>query len=752
MSTLNELIRARQANPVDATGMVATIAALKSGLADIGSNSVLDSQVNLNLESAATGQHTQVVQDALDKTLAVITSAREASRLFQNDAATGAPTYLTQESAAVQATLLATNPQAAMAATPATFQSLQGLNGSQGNVHTTAVGLSGSVESLNSRSMNLESYDNQTISANMVYTAAYNLFGARQDPFGEAFYPTVTLDPASSGFVSQIDVIYLQDDFKRNTSGAVDKYNRKNLLRALIDPEFIRGDTTRVVPYYRAADAANKALFADEVGTSNVIIDGETIPTAPLAFGKEFSLLGLSQNAATLATGQLDTTDQIAPGVRLKAVFLKLTGSVGGTPTTEYFRLDTRYLNGNDMTESQQDNTRRLQLVFNTDAFVFRAKQLTAAGTESLLLTQALLGTKNVQLGAQVTGSVTLDTSTTSFLAGPVSVKKVREVDANGGQDLDFTVPGAAKNAADVFATATLVGYELDAWRSNTNLRQRGQLVDRQTFRYVFQLPLLSPVSALRPATQSDANDAAVVNTLLQTTYARTSAGAVKQLRDKAAFLKGLPNVAGFSDDLPSVLGIAGKLLGHSYKEDAINCATDINSISTADRADDLNALLLNRIRDLGYQLLVETAWPVAAAALNNGTAVKPLLIVGTDPYIERYLTQQGDNRTITEHFDVRIVSSWNKDVRGKVFLALGDSRAYNSNVVSPLHNGNMGWKPEITVATPITQGGAHSHRISVSPVFRHVDNVPALGVITVTNIDKVIGKSVAVPTHEITP
>ena len=82
MSTLNELIRARQANPVDATGMVATIAALKSGLADIGSNSVLDSQVNLNLESAATGQHTQVVQDALDKTLAVITSAREASRLF----------------------------------------------------------------------------------------------------------------------------------------------------------------------------------------------------------------------------------------------------------------------------------------------------------------------------------------------------------------------------------------------------------------------------------------------------------------------------------------------------------------------------------------------------------------------------------------------------------------------------------------------------------------------------------------------
>ena len=148
--------------------------------------------------------------------------------------------------------------------------------------------------------------------------------------------------------------------------------------------------------------------------------------------------------------------------------------------------------------------------------------------------------------------------------------------------------------------------------------------------------------------------------------------------------------------------------------------------------------------------MLVKSAWPIAAAALNNGAEVKPLLIVGCDPYVERYLTQQGDTRTITENFDVRIVSSYNKNMRGKIYLGLGDSRAYNSNVPCATHNGNMGWKPEITVSTPMTQNGAQSFRISVSPSFRHVQNVPALGYIVVKNIDKVIARNVAVATNEV--
>ena len=737
MSTLLSLITSNVS--ADVTGMQAIISGLKAGVGVNGGSSILSNDIQLTQESMVE-KNADAVGAAAQALRQVVTQARVDSKLFTQVSDGNA--YLTQEAAAVTGMMLASNPSVALAAAPRTFQELSGLR----NETTSVVGLPSSIEGLSQRSLTQESYDNSTISANMVYTAAYNLFGSRQDPLGEAFYPTVTIDASSAGFVSSIDVIYLQDDFRRNTSGALDKYNRKNLLHAMVDPDFIRGDTTKIVPFYRTTNPDNSPLFAAEVGVANVIIDGEAIPTAPLAFGKEFSLLGLSQNAATLATGQLDTTDQVAPGARLKALFVKLTAGA----TTEYFRVDTRFMNGNDMVESQQDNTRRLQLVMNTDAIVFNKEQLTAAGTPSTILTSAIVGTKTIILGASVTGSITLDTSNTQFLAGPLSVKKVREADATGGSDLDFTTAGAAKTAADLFATATLVGYELDAYRSNTNLRQRGQLADRQTFRYVYQMPLLAPVTALRAITQTDANDAAVVNTLLQTTYARTSAAAIRCLEDTRAFLKGLNNTAGFSDDLPSVLGIASKLMAHAYFEDEIDCATDINSLSTSDRADDLNALLLNRIRDIGYQMLVKSAWPIAAAALNNGAEVKPLLIVGCDPYVERYLTQQGDTRTITENFDVRIVSSYNKNMRGKIYLGLGDSRAYNSNVPCATHNGNMGWKPEITVSTPMTQNGAQSFRISVSPSFRHVQNVPALGYIVVKNIDKVIARNVAVATNEV--
>jgi hypothetical protein len=150
-------------------------------------------------------------------------------------------------------------------------------------------------------------------------------------------------------------------------------------------------------------------------------------------------------------------------------------------------------------------------------------------------------------------------------------------------------------------------------------------------------------------------------------------------------------------------------------------------------------SLLINTIRDMVYTMYTSSAYKAAADAMFDGAAPKPLIIIGTDPTIARYLTLVGDTRTFGDQFDFKIVSTLDSRLSGKIFVTLGCEQAYGSGTPNPLHFGAMAWSPEATVMMPITRNGAISHELTVSPRFRHVTNLPILGVLTVTNIPAVV-------------
>jgi hypothetical protein len=50
-----------------------------------------------------------------------------------------------------------------------------------------------------------------------------------------------------------------------------------------------------------------------------------------------------------------------------------------------------------------------------------------------------------------------------------------------------------------------------------------------------------------------------------------------------------------------------------------------------------------------------------------------------------------------------------------------------------------MLWSPEATLVIPVTRDGQVSRELTVMPRFRHIVNVPVMGVVEVSNIPQVV-------------
>ena len=647
---------------------------------------------------------------------------------------------IAQESAAVAAGVLAASPIDTLRAPIANAAKLQA---AATGTATTVIGNGGLAGALESRSFALEAYDNKENRNAVVYSVAYNMQAARQDEFGEAFFPTIVVTPDNVGFMVSIRLHYVFDEVRRALSGSLSNFGRKNIIKAVVDASILRNDQTRLVPVVRTGGGANDStanfVASADVTPYAVTIDGQSVTTAPLKVGKKMDLLATSQTAALIEAGVLDQTDAIDSSLRLSAVYVKIAAD--GSDPAKVVKFNVKDLPGSDFNYAVQGNTRLLQLNFDTSALrvVAGTKGVDGAAIPQL----AALADKSVRLSATLFGSVVQDTGDTIVNAGGVTVAKITTAD---GQLMDLTA-GAGATLADIFDGAEVIGYDVLGYRTNSNRRQRGQLVDTQFVNHLYTVPVLPPITALRPVGETEANDAALLASLITTTKIRTSNAAVGALLEARDILKEFVNSADSATEQPEVLGVARFILNAAYDEDTIDVAAEVDSIKSADRAEDVVALIINKLRDMTYRLYTNSAYKAAADAVFDGAAPKPMVIIGTDPIIARYLTLQGDMRTFGDQFDFKIVQTLDSRMAGKVVLAFGMESSYNSGVANPLHFGNMAWKPELALQMPITRNGQISYELTVQPSFRHVINTPVMGFVTVQGIEQIIADKATVNT-----
>jgi hypothetical protein len=483
-------------------------------------------------------------------------------------------------------------------------------------------------------------------------------------------------------------------------------------------------DTTRIVPVYR--DESAKYFVADSlVAPIYVDHEGESIRTSALATGKRFSLLGISQPRSMLANGVNNYTDSIDPAITLKRLYVKVGQDV--------FTINTEALPYNTFNPPVQNNYKQMVLTMDTTGFQLNQHDTLPDGSDFVSL--AAIKTNNflVKFRLEVNGSVNIETAETVVHGTKVSVHEVR--DANNTK-LSFDDARVAPIVAAVEA-GSIVGYELNAFRTNLNRRILGQLIDTTTVTNNYMVYMRSPVTTARPITTNGEEDTRALNTLITITHARTSADAVKTLIDTAATLKMYEDTRGDDTIPPDILGIGRYLVVPTYFKDEINLPDLVQSVSSVDRENAIQSALLGLLRNYVYRMYVQSQYQSATKARNGGVEKTPTVVIATDPKIARYLMQPGDLRTVGNEFDLRIVHTINKNMKGKMFVTFSNTGDDRNTDIDPLSFGFCAWAPELTIVTPMQREGGVNMELAVSPRYKHIVNLPILVEIDVTGVDE---------------
>ncbi len=595
-----------------------------------------------------------------------------------------------------------------------------------------------------SRAYSAEAYDNTNNRSANIYSIAYNLQASRQDEFGETFFPTITVAPDEVGLGITVRLMMVFNNFFRNPNGELNDYDKINIIRALTDWKILRNELTRIYPVYTSASSP-MFISANQVAPYNVEVENVSITTAPLAVGQKLSLLGISQTEQLLQAGMMDVTDSIEPALNLENIYVQFQTTVSGTTYTDIVKFSVKELPYSNFIYNPQQNYRIMQLAFRTSSLLMNQNVTTVDGTAPTnpFLQALISGGYALRMDSEVTGNVNIEIGDTVVYGNSISLNSL--VDANGNP-IDLT-SGVGQQIMQGINSGQIIGYDLFAWRSNLNRRQRGQLFDITYFTQLYNIPMRAPITAVRPVNSDGGTDTTDLGALITATRIRTSNYAVTSLLQAAEVLSNYVDVRGITgsystNNWPEVLGVGRYLVQPYFQNFTLDMAQSVDSVMSSDRIDDLVSTIVNRIRDFAYRAYQDSEY-IAAALVMSGGAVPPppTVIIGTDPVISRYLQINGELRTLGNDFACRVVSSLDLRVRGQIFVTFGVFDGDVNSAPNPLHFGCMGWKPELTLTIPISRNGQVSKELTVQPSFLHIVNLPVLIVINVLNLPDVLNK-----------
>lgn len=604
------------------------------------------------------------------------------------------------------------------------------------------VGVQGVSDILPERTYAREAYDERDNANVLANTVTYNLLAGRQAPAAELFYPTVVVPHDQMGVAVTIRLHQVMKDKKRSLQGRVTDFERVNLINAMIDDTILRNDGTLAIPVLRSAGAGkNDDLFMAGAAGQVVNFEGVSITTAPLAFNKKIDLLAISQTDELVASGLMDITDSLDSDILLESVILKVD--------KERVVISTKDLVGANFIYVGQGNYREQKLHLRTKSLFITKRSVTYEGAAldpAGALATVASGVHSVRLEGVFTGEVNinegqieLDKPSAPVVGAVVEVATKTVVTATTGATL-----------ATALRAAEFVGWNVQARRANTNKRERGDLIDTQYFKQIWAVPVRSPVSALRPANAPAGQDADDLEKLASTSFARTTGGAYRHLEETIAQLRFISNQNLEKRVVPEALGPGRHLINSLLLEEDLDFATALQSLQSKDLPDNISSLVVNHVRDLFYRLYRDTKMQAVVESGAAGTTEQPTAIVMCDPLVARYLMVNGDVRTLGPDFKMKVETTPNKRLENKIVVAFGYPDKVSANEVNAMHFGAHLWSTELALVLPVSRNGQVSKELTVSPRFRHICNMPALGVLHVKNLHTVVKERVPVDFNQI--
>lgn len=584
----------------------------------------------------------------------------------------------------------------------------------------------------------------QGLRNSMIYSMAYNFFAVGQDEFSESLYPTIVIAPDQVGVGIEASVMTVFEGVRHTANTTADDFKKRLLVRSRRHPEMLAKDSTTVVPAAvpaYAGDFVDPAIFPARV----VKLDKVDVTTNYLRPGANRNLLLLSGTQAMIGDGVQTQEDSLEPAVLLKAIGVKIGESA--------LSFSTLNIPGNQFAFAQQGNDQQRNLTLHAQGLVLTedSKDVTGAALDATLKA-ALTGlTANLEL--IVTGSVNIESGMVN--AGLQQKPTLRRLIDNatkteiGKGDARFT---AIDNILKTFNSDTDFGYEVQAFRSNAQLRLTGQLIDRMTYTQLYDVPLRAPITAKSPIMNAEQNLAENTTTLLATTRSRLNGELVTSLFEHLAQIreyKGVPLRVG---EIPEVLG-AGRFSLLPYHADGEIDVSDALSLDEADRRQNISSRIVNFLKDKVYEAYMQSEFQAAADQKFGGIAPKPTVVIATDIRTASYITIPGDTRTMGDQFDFRVVTTLDARFDNRIVVVFNYLDGTQNSAVNELNFGNLFWSAEQVIAAQVSENtGATSHRVTVQPRYRFINHAPIGMEFTVKGIPEALNAPFLVKTAPVAP
>lgn len=583
--------------------------------------------------------------------------------------------------------------------------------------------------------LGIENYDERENRAAAINSVVYNLTAPLQDDFGRSWFPTLNVNPSEVGITLSAPIVTVISDFTRTATGNLPNINRRPLVQAYANEEILQNDLTRAIPVLRSSGPnQNDDKFVAGITFNDSSHGGTPIPTGYLRTNNEVDLIALAQTDEMLASGVSGYEDTLDTHIQLKGILVRMVNPADAA-VFDQFEIDTTGFESSIFTYSPHGSNRRMILSLETTNLVMKPDTLPVTNAAALWLTELAASGLDIRVKLTVSGSVNIAEGKAIINGGSLDLVVAR-VAATGA--LASTVLSDA--IRDKLQAATITGWIPLAYRANSNLRERCQIMDSIRENQMVTLPYRSPISAVMPATDSGANDGEVVQNLVSATNIRTTQAGITEILRVNGILKAFKAVPDASGELPGFFGLGRHYVKTTYFEDAIDFKEIVDSRVSAERQADIRAALVEQIRFYATAMYQSSEYRAGSNVLTGDPTMKPTVLVVTDQQIHQYLMVDGDVRLLGDQFDVIVTSVIDRRMRGRMFISFGlpeNSRGgYN-----PLQFGTMLWSPELTVVMPVSRRGSHSKELMVAPRFLNYTSLPVLTSLTFTGLEDVVGK-----------
>lgn len=613
--------------------------------------------------------------------------------------------------------------------------------------------------------VSLESFDEKELNKFLDYSIIYNVMASQQDEFNALFFRPLTVTPDEVGYRVHVRVEQVWNGNEHNPNGDPNVIKKRNLIDALVHPEILEANGTEIIPYVQDAGQYvtqgvsytgidNTEHFLLDVGKTKRQLETIAVDTAPLKVNMNHDILGLSSHPALIANGLMDDKDSLDSRIALRNLYLKVDN--------QYVRYNTSMLYSSAFYKSIEGDMRRMTLAFDNNSFLLSDAVKAVDETPVAAFKDFIDAGYDVRLQIRAAGVALADHGHVEVTAFPVRIAAVLKDGVNVPFDkASLNDPNNAEGAAlkalieKLFPAGaepkiTLVGYDLEARRTNYNLRTRGRMIDSTAYTEQITIPLRSPISIIKPVIGGE-KEHPDVKALVVATRIQANNDGVATVLNHADTMRAIISRKNYDyeTDRHAFPGIGRHFLQPCFLHEKIHLPDFINSVSSENRLKDIQGAVSTKLNEIIGRILKITNYIPVVEQMTGGNVGKVKAIIGTDYRLPQYLVTQGDTRLFGGKVDFEIGRTPNKHMADKIVMSL--SRVNSDEGPDPFSYGTFVWCPELVVSKEMHRGAATFQQHMVQPRYMHIVNIPILVMIDVTGIEEVTGEATVLVTTPVT-